>query len=96
VAPGSAFYAPGWIRLSYAMSLGKLKEAMGRIRELGNYVLSRSFYSLIFRLRLDGANAPNGRLWRLHYVYVLICTFKVRPKKKKNSLTRSSALLLNW
>jgi aspartate aminotransferase len=33
--PGSAFYAPGWIRLSYATSLVKLKEAMGRIRQLG-------------------------------------------------------------
>lgn len=29
--PGSAFYAPGWIRLSYAASLEKLKDAMGRI-----------------------------------------------------------------
>ena len=29
--PGSAFYAPGWIRLSYAASLGKLKDAMDRI-----------------------------------------------------------------
>jgi aspartate aminotransferase len=33
--PGSAFYAPGWIRLSYATSMEKLKEAMGRIRQLG-------------------------------------------------------------
>jgi len=33
--PGSAFYAPGWIRLSYATSLEKLKDAMGRIRRLG-------------------------------------------------------------
>jgi aspartate aminotransferase len=32
--PGSAFYAPGWIRLSYATSMVKLKEAMGRIRQL--------------------------------------------------------------
>jgi aspartate aminotransferase len=32
--PGSAFYAPGWIRLSYATSMEKLKEAMGRIRQL--------------------------------------------------------------
>jgi aspartate aminotransferase len=33
---GSAFYAPGWIRLSYATSLEKLKEATGRIRRLMN------------------------------------------------------------
>jgi aspartate aminotransferase len=33
--PGSAFYAPGWIRLSYATSIEKLKEAMGRIRRVG-------------------------------------------------------------
>jgi aspartate aminotransferase len=33
--PGSAFYAPGWIRLSYATSMEKLKEAMGRIRGIG-------------------------------------------------------------
>jgi len=33
--PGSAFYAPGWIRISYAASLEKLKEAMGRIRRVG-------------------------------------------------------------
>ncbi|MFA6224764.1 MAG: pyridoxal phosphate-dependent aminotransferase [Methanoregula sp.] len=33
--PGSAFYAPGWIRLSYATSLDRLKEAMGRIRRVG-------------------------------------------------------------
>ena len=32
--PGSAFYAPGWIRLSYATS-DRLKEAMGRIRRVG-------------------------------------------------------------
>jgi len=32
--PGSAFYAPGWIRLSYAASMEKLKEAMARIRNL--------------------------------------------------------------
>ncbi|HZK29913.1 MAG TPA: pyridoxal phosphate-dependent aminotransferase [Methanoregula sp.] len=32
VTPGSAFYAPGWIRLSYATSMEKLMEAMGRIR----------------------------------------------------------------
>jgi aspartate aminotransferase len=33
--PGSAFYAPGWIRLSYATSLERLKEAMGRIQKVG-------------------------------------------------------------
>ena len=32
--PGSAFYAPGWIRLSYATSMDRLKEAMGRIRRV--------------------------------------------------------------
>ena len=32
--PGSAFYAPGWIRLSYATSMEKLKEAMDRIRSI--------------------------------------------------------------
>jgi aspartate aminotransferase len=32
--PGSAFYAPGWIRLSYATSMEKLREAMGRIRRV--------------------------------------------------------------
>jgi len=32
--PGSAFYAPGWIRLSYATSMERLKEAMGRIRRI--------------------------------------------------------------
>ncbi|MDO8872534.1 MAG: pyridoxal phosphate-dependent aminotransferase [Methanoregula sp.] len=35
VTPGSAFDAPGWIRLSYATSIEKLKEAMGRIRRVG-------------------------------------------------------------
>jgi aspartate aminotransferase len=35
VTPGSAFYAPGWIRLSYATSMEKLKDAMGRIRKVG-------------------------------------------------------------
>jgi aspartate aminotransferase len=35
VTPGSAFYAPGWIRLSYATSIERLKEAMGRIRKVG-------------------------------------------------------------
>jgi len=33
--PGSAFYAPGWIRLSYAASMEKLHEAMARIRKVG-------------------------------------------------------------
>jgi aspartate aminotransferase len=33
--PGSAFYAPGWIRLSYATSMDRLKEAMERIRRVG-------------------------------------------------------------
>jgi aspartate aminotransferase len=33
--PGTAFYAPGWIRLSYAASMEKLKEAMQRIRRVG-------------------------------------------------------------
>jgi aspartate aminotransferase len=33
--PGSAFYAPGWIRLSYATSMENLKEAMGRIKRVG-------------------------------------------------------------
>jgi aspartate aminotransferase len=33
--PGTAFYAPGWIRLSYAASMERLKEAMERIRGLG-------------------------------------------------------------
>jgi aspartate aminotransferase len=32
--PGSAFYAPGWIRLSYATSMEKIKEAMGRIKKV--------------------------------------------------------------
>jgi aspartate aminotransferase len=34
VMPGSAFYAPGWIRLSYATSMEKLKDAMDRIRHI--------------------------------------------------------------
>lgn len=34
--PGSAFYAPGWMRLSYATSMEKLQEAMGRIRRCGS------------------------------------------------------------
>ena len=33
--PGSAFYAPGWIRLSYATSMENLKEAMARIKRVG-------------------------------------------------------------
>jgi aspartate aminotransferase len=33
--PGSAFYAPGWIRLSYATSMERLREAMARIRMVG-------------------------------------------------------------
>jgi aspartate aminotransferase len=33
--PGTAFYAPGWIRLSYAVSIDTLKEAMQRIRSVG-------------------------------------------------------------
>jgi aspartate aminotransferase len=33
--PGSAFYAPGWVRLSYATSMEKLKDAMGRIKRVG-------------------------------------------------------------
>jgi len=33
--PGSAFYAPGWVRLSYAASMEKLKEAMARIKRVG-------------------------------------------------------------
>jgi aspartate aminotransferase len=33
--PGSAFDAPGWIRLSYAASMDRLKEAMERIRKVG-------------------------------------------------------------
>ena len=35
VTPGTAFYAPGWIRLSYATSMEKLKEAMVRIQRIG-------------------------------------------------------------
>jgi len=33
--PGSAFYAPGWVRLSYAASMEKLQEAMARIKRVG-------------------------------------------------------------
>jgi aspartate aminotransferase len=36
VTPGSAFYAPGWIRLSYATSMEKIKDAMIRIKRLDN------------------------------------------------------------
>ncbi|MGA2918374.1 pyridoxal phosphate-dependent aminotransferase [Methanoregula sp.] len=34
VTPGSAFDAPGWLRLSYATSMERLKEAMDRIRKI--------------------------------------------------------------
>ena len=37
--PGSAFYAPGWIRLSYAASMEKLQEAMARIRKVGKEMI---------------------------------------------------------
>ena len=30
-----AFYAPGWVRLSYAASMEKLKEAMAMIKRVG-------------------------------------------------------------
>jgi aspartate aminotransferase len=33
--PGAAFDAPGWIRLSYAASMDRLKDAMARIRKVG-------------------------------------------------------------
>ncbi|MFA4860215.1 pyridoxal phosphate-dependent aminotransferase [Methanoregula sp.] len=33
--PGAAFDAPGWIRLSYATSMDRLKEAMDRIKRVG-------------------------------------------------------------
>ncbi|MGA2120668.1 MAG: pyridoxal phosphate-dependent aminotransferase [Methanoregula sp.] len=35
VTPGSAFDAPGWLRLSYAASMDRLKEAISRIRRVG-------------------------------------------------------------
>jgi aspartate aminotransferase len=35
VTPGSAFFAPGWIRLSYATSMERLEEAMSRIKRVG-------------------------------------------------------------
>jgi aspartate aminotransferase len=31
VTPGTAFYTPGWLRLSYATSMENLEEAVGRI-----------------------------------------------------------------
>jgi aspartate aminotransferase len=31
VTPGTAFGTPGWLRLSYATSMERLKEAIGRI-----------------------------------------------------------------
>ena len=34
VTPGTAFGTPGWVRLSYAASLDRLKEAMQRIAAL--------------------------------------------------------------
>jgi aspartate aminotransferase len=34
VTPGTAFSAPGWLRLSYAAALTLLKEAMERVRRL--------------------------------------------------------------
>ena len=36
VTPGTAFYAPGWIRISYATALPRLKEAMNRIKAVWN------------------------------------------------------------
>ncbi len=42
VTPGTAFYAPGWIRLSYATSLPRLKEAMNRIKAVWNEAPERS------------------------------------------------------
>jgi aspartate aminotransferase len=33
--PGSAFDAPGWVRLSYATSMEKLEKAMERIKRVG-------------------------------------------------------------
>ena len=35
VTPGSAFHAPGWLRLSYAAALPRLAEAMDRVAALG-------------------------------------------------------------
>lgn len=34
VTPGTAFYTPGWERISYATSMERLKDAMGRIRAI--------------------------------------------------------------
>ena len=34
VTPGTAFGTPGWVRLSYAASMERLDEALGRIRAL--------------------------------------------------------------
>ncbi|HXW99178.1 MAG TPA: pyridoxal phosphate-dependent aminotransferase [Methanomicrobiales archaeon] len=36
VTPGTAFYAPGWIRISYATAMPKLREAMNRIKAVWN------------------------------------------------------------
>ena len=36
VTPGTAFYAPGWIRISYATAMPRLKEAMARIKKVWN------------------------------------------------------------
>jgi aspartate aminotransferase len=36
VTPGTAFYAPGWIRISYATALPRLKDAMNRIKSVWN------------------------------------------------------------
>jgi aspartate aminotransferase len=36
VTPGSAFNAPGWIRISYATAMPRLREAMSRIRGVWN------------------------------------------------------------
>lgn len=35
VTPGSAFHAPGWLRLSYAAALPRLADAMDRVAALG-------------------------------------------------------------
>jgi aspartate aminotransferase len=36
VTPGTAFNAPGWIRISYATAMPRLREAMARIRAVWN------------------------------------------------------------
>ncbi|HMA05669.1 MAG TPA: pyridoxal phosphate-dependent aminotransferase [Methanomicrobiales archaeon] len=36
VTPGTAFYAPGWIRISYATAMPRLREAIGRIKTVWN------------------------------------------------------------